>query len=99
MGYGRVVLLVMLLSAIAALSLPQLGLAQDSVLDEFRDCSVWYQELDQPGATLVACDQAQLDRFIASGLTDGGKGGAQFDGPERRVNEVPSVYSTEDPRG
>jgi hypothetical protein len=71
---------------------------QDPLLDEFAHCEDWYQAPDQPGLTVVACDQAQLDRFIASGLTDPGAGGALVAGPERHDHSVPSVYWSEDPR-
>lgn len=97
MGYARLVVAGLLAVALIA---PSAGAAQnDPLLDEFSHCSDWFQALDQPGASIVACDQAQLDRFIASGLTDGGKGGARFDGPEGADAGVPAVYSTQDPRG
>jgi hypothetical protein len=72
---------------------------QDPLLDEFAHCEDWYQAPDQPGITVVACDQAQLDRFIASGLTDPGPGGARIDGPDGHSDDVPSTYSSEDTRG
>jgi hypothetical protein len=72
---------------------------QDPLVDEFSRCKYWYQPLTQPGTTVVACDQRQLDHFIASGLTDPGPGGARIAGPYGRSDEVPGVYSTEDPNG
>jgi hypothetical protein len=44
----------------------------------------------------VACDQGQLDRFIESGLTDEGRGGAQLAGRGGAANGVPSTYSSDD---
>lgn len=83
----------------ALLCAPTATLAEDPLLDEFAHCADWYQEPDQPGSTLVACDQAQLDRFMASGLTDPGPGGARIEGPEGHADPAPppSVYSSEDP--
>jgi hypothetical protein len=99
-GYERPIR-VALVCAIAAVLCAPVASAQDPLLDEFSKCELWYQALDQPGSTIVACDQAQLDHFIASGLTDPGPGGARVDGPEGRVDidQVPVTYSSEDPRG
>jgi hypothetical protein len=72
---------------------------QDPLLDEFAHCEDWYQQPTQPGTTVVACDQAQLDHFMASGLTDPGPGGARLDGPDGHDDGVPSVYTSEDPNG
>jgi hypothetical protein len=71
----------------------------EELIDEFAQCADWYQSPDQPGTTVVACDQAQLDRFIASGLTDPGPGGARIDGQDDHDRGVPTVYRSEDPRG
>jgi hypothetical protein len=70
----------------------------DPLLDEFAHCEEWYQQPTQPGTEVVACDQAQLDHFMASGLTDPGPGGVAVSGPDRRADDgVPAVYSSEDP--
>jgi hypothetical protein len=75
------------------------AVAQDPLVDAFSHCKDWYQWQTQPGLEVVACDQAQLDHFIASGLTAPGPGGARIAGPYGRANDVPAVYSTEDPNG
>jgi hypothetical protein len=72
---------------------------QDPLVDAFSRCEDWYQAPTQPGVELVACDQQQLDHFIASGLTDPGPGGARIAGPYGRSDQVPAVYSDEDPNG
>ena len=72
---------------------------QDPLVDAFSRCEDWYQGRTQPGLEVVACDQGQLDHFIASGLTDPGPGGARIAGPYGRADDVPGVYSTEDPNG
>jgi hypothetical protein len=72
---------------------------QDPLVDAFSRCEYWYQPPTQPGLEVVACDQQQLDHFIASGLTDPGPGGARIAGPYGRPDDVPAVYSTEDPNG
>ncbi|HEX6712222.1 MAG TPA: hypothetical protein VF066_02515 [Thermoleophilaceae bacterium] len=96
---GRLIRTALVAATAVLLCAPAATLAQDPLLDEFAHCEDWYQEPDQPGSTLVACDQAQLDRFIASGLTDPGPGGARIDGPEGPKDPVPSVYWSEDPLG
>jgi len=65
----------------------------DPLLEAFSSCDDWLQAPTQPGLVVVACDQAQLDRFIASGLTDPGPGGAEIRGPGSSSTEVPAVYS------
>jgi hypothetical protein len=70
----------------------------DEVVDQFAQCPDWYQEPTQPGTIVVACDQNQLDHFIALGLTDPGPGGARIDGPDGHDNSVPAGYTSEDPR-
>jgi hypothetical protein len=71
---------------------------QDPLLHEFAHCEDWYQQRTQPGTEVVACDQAQLDHFMASGLTDPGPGGVAVSGPDRPAHDgVPAVYSSEEP--
>jgi hypothetical protein len=68
----------------------------DPLVDAFAHCGDWYQPPTQPGIVVVACDQEQLDRYVASGLTDPGRGGARLSGPGGAANGVPSVYANDD---
>ncbi|HYZ29776.1 MAG TPA: hypothetical protein VE570_12005 [Thermoleophilaceae bacterium] len=70
----------------------------DPLVNEFASCDSWYEAPEQPGLTVVACDQAQLDHFIASQLTDPGPGGATLRGPAGADSSgVPTVYADDDP--
>jgi hypothetical protein len=69
----------------------------EELMDEFAHCADWYQAPDQPGTSVVTCDQEQLDHFMASGLTDPGPGGARIDGPDGREHGAPAVYTSEVP--
>jgi hypothetical protein len=74
------------------------ALAGNPLIEAFARCDSWYQAPTQPGLTVVACDQAQLDHFIESELTHPGPGGAALRGPAGRVSgEVPAVYFDERP--
>jgi hypothetical protein len=94
---GIVALSLLVASVVASGSTSALG--QDPVADAFTRCKYWYEAPTQPGLVVVACDQRQLDRFIASDLTDPGEGGARIAGPYGRPDGVPAVYATEDPDG
>lgn len=94
---GVLALCLLVGSVVAAGSAP--ALAQDPLVDAFSRCKYWYEAPTQPGLVVVACDQRQLDHFIASDLTDPGPGGARIAGPYGRSDGVPAVYSTEDPNG
>jgi hypothetical protein len=70
----------------------------DPLVDAASGCDSWYQPPGQPGIVAIACDQAQLDHFVQSGLTDPGPGGAAFSGPGGADNSsVPTVYADDDP--
>lgn len=64
----------------------------------FDDCADW-QQRPTSGGYLVACDDADLRRFFASGLEDPGSTGLRIDGPQRaRGPTVPAVYRSADVR-
>jgi hypothetical protein len=70
----------------------------DPLVDAAASCESWYQPPDQAGIVVIACDQAQLDHFVSSGLTDPGPGGATLSGPGGADNSsVPTVYADDDP--
>ena len=70
----------------------------DPLVDAAARCGSWYQPPEQPGIVVIACDQTQLDHFVASGLTDPGPGGATLNGPGGADNSsVPTVYADDDP--
>jgi hypothetical protein len=74
----------------------QLSAGGDPLIDEFSRCELWAQPPTQPGATIVACDQKQLDAFIAAGLTGDGGGGPSIVTPDKTIRDIPATYSSDD---